>query len=199
MLSLPSPGALSIRAKHTWNGWYQQWHLVVEAVHYSFVWTVFFLQSHGMISQPEYWSSEKTMKLLRVVYLFTFALAAIPYWTVMVLTTASYLAPRIFVPQYLSYLHPKNVLVPTWPRRGITAKDLKDGTKWLIQWDFIVGTTGTAIWAFTLRNRAAELQGIGLDPFHVSLLKALVYFAAGGPVAIPIGFMWERDELVFGN
>lgn len=75
---------------------------------------------------------------------------------------------------------------------------MQEGFKWLIQWDYIIGTIGTFIWTFVLRMRAARAVGVE-DGLLQLVFRILGYFSLGGPVAVTVGLMWERDEMVFGG
>lgn len=200
LMALPAPQVVSHRFKHTATGWYQQWHLIIAVIHYSIVWLSNVLHPDGIRRQdgPQK-DSVQTLNLLRAVYGLAFALAVIPYYTTMVLSLSSILAPGLFDSQRVGSLHPKQLFIPTLPRNGLKIKDLKQGFKWLIQWDFVLGTVACTVWALAMRRNALEVQKPGDGSLYGTSQNAIAYFLVGGPVAIPIGFMWERDLLVFGG
>jgi len=200
LMCLAAPRFLSYRFKDTVTGLYQQWHLIIEAVHYTVVWSTSCMVRSGM-SRLEYSpeTSGLTLELMRTNYVVAMALTALPYWVVSIFSVASWLAPTLFNPKIVHSLHPKWVLVPTWPRKNLKASDPRDGFRWLIQWDILLGTTAVVIWAMALRTYAAEKQNMWANSWWRYFLKAVGYFFVGGPNGIAVGFMWERDEIAFGR
>ena len=200
LMALPAPQMVSYRFKHTATGWYQQWHLIIAFIHYTVVWLSNVLHPEGIRRQdgPQK-DAVQTLNLLWLVYGLAFTLAVIPYYTTMVLSLSSMFAPAMFDSQRVKYLHPKQIFVPTLPRNGRKVKDLKQGFKWLIQWDFILGTVACTVWALAMRRNALNVQNSGEESLYTTSRNAIAYFLMGGPVAIPVGFMWERDRVVFGG
>ena len=93
---------------------------------------------------------------------------------------------------------PKRVFVPTSPWSGKKVPNMQIGFKWLIQWDYIIGTVGTTVWAITLYLHAAWSQDIDIDINSMAFM-VFRYSVIGGPMGMPIGLMWERDLIVFGR
>lgn len=200
LMALPAPQVVSYRFKHTATGWYQQWQLIIAFIHYTVVWFSDVLLPEDIHRQdsPQK-DAVQTLNLLSIVYGLAFALAVIPYYTAMVLSLSSVLAPGLFDSQGVGTLHPKQLFIPTLPRNGLKVKNLKQGFKWLIQWDFILGTLACTVWALAMRRNTLEVQKPGEGSFYGTLQNAMAYFLVGGPVAVPLGFMWEREKLVFGS
>ena len=76
--------------------------------------------------------------------------------------------------------------------------NIAQGFLWLIQWDYILGTLGMIIWTLVLHSNARDVYGVD-DSWSYMLLRLLAYTFLGGPAALPVMILWERDEWVFGG
>jgi hypothetical protein len=189
LMGLPARGLVSLAFKHTVCGWYQQWNLYIALFHYLLV---FWYRQGQSIDQA---SPETTLALLRIAYGFAFVMAAIPHWVVTVISCSARLWPNLFNEKFAASLRPSNVLLPTSPFTRKKARDMVQGFMWLIQWDYVIGTAATALWAMTLYLNARGSL-IMQEPWMPILARTMTYALAGGPMGVPIGLLWERDEMI---
>ena len=195
LLALPAPRTATHRFKHTMCGWYQQWSLFVAFFHYGYV----YLSANQR--QSSSWPDQSAfpyLSSLRLVYGSAFMMALIPHWTVCVISFAAWLCPSIFNEKKVDSLWPANILVPTLPLTQRKARDMAQGFLWLIQWDYLLGTLGMIVWTLVLHSNAREVYGMD-DSWSCMLLRLLAYTFVGGPAALPVMILWERDEWVFGG
>lgn len=196
-ICLPAPRFLSHRVKDTITGWYQQWHLIISAIHYSTVRLMGTFHDYEVNESHYLPMSESKVYVLRANFVFAMALAAIPYFVVSTTSTTSWLAPTLFNPKTVKSLHPKWILLPTWPRSGVRARNIDEGVQWLIQWDYLLGTIAMLIWAALLVTSATNKQGHQVYSLGAELLNCILYFLIGGPNGVVVGLIWEREEVVF--
>ena len=182
-----SSGIITHEAEHWW--------LVpaMELVHCMFHYLlVAFLRQFQDESQT---LPDARLRGLRIVYGVAFMMAAIPHWVVSIISCTAGLWPGLFDRRFARRLHPSNILMPTSPFTGKKVKDSAEGFRWLIQWDHIVGTAATMLWAATLYWDCQSLLPMQRGVRSV-LAKVLVYAFVGGPMGVPIGLLWERDEIL---
>ncbi|KAI9732729.1 MAG: hypothetical protein M1818_007463 [Claussenomyces sp. TS43310] len=192
LCALPAPSVVSIRFKQTAFGIYQQWNLFIALPHFILAMILRWAAPSSCIVERK-----SLPKLYRRVYAFAFALAAMSYLPVMIITCTAAIWPALFSEDCVHLLQPSHVLVPTSPFSGLKAKDLAQGMFWLAQWDYFGGNFAQLIWAVVLYRKARTT--IGLETLWVDTIKrALFYLLIGGPIGIAVGMIWERDELLLG-
>ena len=195
LLALPAPRIVTLTFKHTLAGWYQQWSLFIAFFHCGYVYLIADkTQSSPRLDQ----SASAYLSSLRVVYRLAFMMASIPHWTVCVISFTAWLCPSIFNEKKVECLKPVNVLVPTLPFTQRKVRDMAQGFLWLIQWDYILGMLGMIVWTMVLHSNARDVYGVD-DSWSYMLLRFLAYTFLGGPAALPVMILWERDEWVFGR
>jgi hypothetical protein len=195
LLALPAPKMVTWTFKHTASGWYQQWSLVIALFHYAYVYFIADnTQSNFQLEQ----SGSVTITSLRIVYGLAFMMAQLPHWIVCVISFTAWLCPSLFNKKKVESLKPPNLLVPTLPFTQRKARNMAEGFLWLIQWDYILGTLGTIVWSLVLHSNAREVYGVD-DTWPYMFFRFLVYTIVGGPAALPVMILWERDEWVFGS
>jgi hypothetical protein len=195
LLALPTPKIVTYKFKHTLAGWYQQWNLFIAFFHYGYFHLI--ADKTQSSSWPDQYASSN-LSSLRVVYGLAFMMASIPHWTVCVISFMAWLCPSIFNEKKVECLKPANVLVPTLPFTQRKARNMAQGFLWLIQWDYILGTLGMIVWALVLHVNARDVYGVD-DSRSYMLLRFSAYTFVGGPAALPVMVLWERDEWVFGG
>ncbi|KEF55689.1 uncharacterized protein A1O9_08439 [Exophiala aquamarina CBS 119918] len=181
--------APSGRTRLKLGGVYQQWNLFITASHYISRWFLGFIGAQDPLTVQDY------QHKIRLVYGVAFALAAIPHWVSNVIFWSAALWPRLFNPNYSASLHPRETVLPPNPFSSRQSKDTAEGCTWLIQWDNIIGTAAAWVWALKLFLDAHYVIGSFVS-FLSIFLKSLLYISVGGPMGLPIGLMWERDEIL---
>lgn len=200
---LRAPERISIDLKQIFIAIWQPWPIYVSilagAVHYI---TSLFTSPETNATK----ANQTQLTLLRRVYAFAFAHTAITHilgWTV---SLATVLAPVLFNPKFIPILHPARVFRPTFPflATDLRIESVGQGVHIFLQWDFLIGSLGTLVWAMGLwaaaqkkynlewRNSSTVL-GLGL------FVKVALLMLVAGPVAAAVELMWERDELVFAQ
>lgn len=195
LLALPAPKLVTWAFKHTVSGWYQQWNLFIAFFHYAYVYI--FAGSTRFDSQLRQ-SGSVLLPSLRIVYGLAFIMAQLPHWIVCVISFTAWLCPSMFNEKKVESLKPLNLLVPTLPYDRRKARNMPEGFLWLIQWDYVLGTLGTIVWSLVLHSNAREVYGVD-DTWPTMFFRFLVYTIVGGPAALPVLILWERDEWVFGG
>ena len=189
LMALPNTPAIF---KHTIAGWYQQWHLYVSAVHFALIaiWPNSPL-ADASTDLVEVWS------VLDQTYECVLYLAAAGHWGPIAFSLLAKFQPKQFDPGTAKIASLRRVLVPPSPFGELRSETMADGGKWLLQWDGIVGTLGTIVWAMSLFR--ASTQGVLRPEIMDPLLKKLAeYFVVAGPMGIAIGLFRERDKMVMG-
>lgn len=134
---------------------------------------------------------------LRHAYAFTFGGVTVSHLVSVILPLASLIAPNLFQKSVLGDLHPFNVFETPRPWASPVPQLLSvaQGTKNLLRWDYLVGTTATLVWAVTLYSTAHRNVYGRVD--YVELLRKVVPLTLlSGPVGAAVQLMWERDELL---
>jgi len=195
LMALPAPKMVTWAFKHTVSGWYQQWNLFIAFFHYVYVY-VFAdnMQTRSQLKQ----SGSGLLPSLRIVYGLAIIMALLPYWVVCVISFTAWLCPGKFNEKTAECLKPPNLLLPTLPYDRRKASDMSEGFLWLIQWDYILGTLGMIVWSLVLHSNAREVYAVD-DTWPNIFVRFLVYTMVGGPAALPVLVLWERDEWVFGG
>jgi len=173
----------SARLKHSMAGIYQQWNLYISAVHYALVW-------YWGAGDPGPQRVAESIPALDKAYMVTIVMAAAGHWVPIVLCCLAKVRPKLFGARVSSHMTLRNVFVPPSPFKVQRSETMADGGKWLLQWDNLVGTMATVVWAWSLYSN------INANSFDLSLIwKLLGYFVLAGPMGIPIGLLRERDYM----
>jgi hypothetical protein len=191
LIALPAPSAVTIIFKQTVMAWYQQWNLFISLPRFIFAYLL--RRLYPASGFPTY------RTLICYVYIFAFVLAAIPHWTVMVLSCTASLWPGLFADGISNLLRPSNMLIPKSPWSGVKDVSLSEGFRWVIQWDYLIGTAAMLAWAATMYVRARkEHTGHGSPALDI-LMKIIMYSLLGGPGGAAVGLLWERDKIVLSQ
>lgn len=191
LIALPAPSVVTTIFKHTAMAWYQQWNLFISVSHFIFACAL--RRWYPASKFPSY------RTLICYGYIFAFALTAIPHWTVMVLSCTASLWPSLFVNDISDLLRPSNMLIPKSPWSGVTDVSLSEGFRWVIQWDYLIGTAAMLAWAATMYARARKLHTRhGYSALGI-LMTIIIYSLLGGPMGAAVGLMWERDKIVLSR
>ncbi|KAK2776636.1 hypothetical protein FQN53_002544 [Emmonsiellopsis sp. PD_33] len=140
-------------------------------------------------------TTKQARSALRQVYAFAFASTAIPHVATWTISLASTLVPMIFDIDIVPALHPSRVFLNTLPWSGARVSSLGQGVLWFLQWDQLLGTAGTLLWAVSLyasahQARKVRVGCVGFVP------KVAALCAVSGVAGAAVELMWERDELV---
>lgn len=199
LFAAPVPDMLSVFQKQTVVAWYQPWSVWIAVAHFLVTLVV-----RPWIRQPDF-EGRSTVAVYRsarsnhrAIYTFAFYLAAIPHLVVLSITFTALLYPGLYSSRLLGLLSLQNVFIPPSPWSDTKAAHLVEGCKWLLQWDYITGSTGVLVWVLTRyismqMSTSREKRGswFGLAG------KVLVWTAFAGPTATAVKILWERDEIVF--
>lgn len=199
LFAAPVPDMLSVFQKQTMVAWYQPWSVWIAVTHFLITLVV-----RPWIRQPDpevsataaaYRSARSNH---RAIYAFAFALAAIPHLVVLSITLTALLYPGLYSSRLLGLLSLQNVFIPPSPWSDTKAQHLVEGCKWLLQWDYITGSTGVLVWVLT---RYIALQTSTSRENRASWFglagKVLIWTVLAGPTAAAVEVLWERDEIVF--
>lgn len=195
--ALPAPGYVSWKVKQSVCGLYQQWNVWIVLVHHACVYVMRRGDVVG-IGQAASQSPEESWRYLRLTYSFVFLLAAVPWWIVLATCAVQYLRRGSKGRRAQGGSLFKQVFVPTLPFASRKCRGVHEGFKWLIQWDHIIGTLATCVWAFVLYDRFLRAHGVEETGVQV-IWKCAMYAAVGGPVAIPVGLLYERDRMALAR
>lgn len=189
-MAVPSISTKRINTKHVIASWYQQWNLYISLAHTALV----LLWTYREVPHTGFTKNEELLNSLRPVYLFTMAFAAASLWVPVI---ASALA-RIFGTQNSQKLSIKSTFFPPSPWSKAKCVSVFEGGKWLLQWDGIIGSMGSAVWALASFTNTRALLAPEL-PLKAIVGKTVSYMVLGGPMAVATGFLWERDALVLSG
>jgi hypothetical protein len=198
LFAAPVPNVLSVFQKQTVVAWYQPWSFWIAVTHFLVTLIV-----RPWIRQPDPEGSATSAAYRsarsnhRAIYAFAFALAAIPHLVVLSITLTALLYPGLYSSRLISLLSLQNVFIPPSPWSDTKAPQLVEGCKWLLQWDYITGSTGVLVWVLTRyialqmsTSREKRASWFGLAG------KVLVWTVFAGPTAAAVKILWERDEIV---
>jgi len=191
LISLPGITIHGVNTKHTLAGWYQQWNLYISSCHH--VYAVCWRASNPQPIQP---SVEETLKSLERIYGFVFAMAAVTHWAPILVSLAEMLRSAMAGKTASRFLQPRDVLLPASPFSDRKAESASEGGRWLIQWDVVTGTTATILWAAGLYFDACRALSLPA-PYGKMAYRTMWWGALGGPMGVPVAYLWSRDELVY--
>lgn len=139
-----------------------------------------------------------TLRALRRVYAFAFAMAAVPHIVSLTVSIASVKVPYLFNEEYLAALHPCEVfkIALPWTKPALQVGSVAEGVHIFLRWDYLIGSFGVLLWAMSL-NSAAHWEVLRKAGWFGLLVKTTLLVAVSGPVGAAVELMWERDELVF--
>ncbi|CRG91162.1 hypothetical protein PISL3812_08210 [Talaromyces islandicus] len=198
LFAAPVPDVLSVFQKQTVVAWYQPWSVWIAVAHFLVT-----LVIRPWIRQPDPEGSTTVVYRSarsnhRAIYAFAFSLAAIPHVIVLSIALTAMLYPGLYSNRLLGLLSLQNVFIPPSPWSDTKAPHLVEGCKWLLQWDYITGSTGVLVWVLT---RYIALQMSTSQDKRASWLglagKVLVWTVIAGPTAAAVEILSERDEMVF--
>jgi hypothetical protein len=130
---------------------------------------------------------------LRAAYKFAL-LFSIPIhlytWT---LSLTSLVWPSLFTLEAAASLHPMNAFIPMNPLKAWDAKavDIAQGSHWLLQWDYWIGSLAYFIFAAAAKSNVSKKFSVKDGILAVGKMIVL------GPIGAALTLLWERDELVF--
>ncbi|KAF4544453.1 Atma protein [Lasiodiplodia theobromae] len=131
-------------------------------------------------------------------HLFALLFAAIPHATTLTLSLSTLAFPSLFSPTTAAALHPAAVFLPKLSPAGTTGVSLAEGTTRLMQWDELVSSVASVVWAATLYLRDTRTKGGKRYGVVGVVLRAVGWSVVGGPAAAAVGLVWARDEGVLG-
>lgn len=107
----------------------------------------------------------------------------------------SFFWPLLFTPEAAASLHPMNALIPMNPLTAWNAKaiDIAQGSHWLLQWDYWIGSLAYFIFAAAAKVNASNKISLR------EVITAVGRMVVLGPLSAALTLLWERDELVLGN
>ena len=144
----------------------------------------------------------KTNNAIRYIYAFAFGTTAVAHIVAVTIPVATVLVPKLFDAKLAAELHPLKVLETPlpWTAPVATISTLGQGVHAFLRWDYIIGTTGVLVWAFTLHQRAHRFIERDSSASLCGLLsRTATLVAVAGPVAAAVELMWEREELVLAT
>lgn len=189
-MAVPSISTKRINTKHVLASWYQQWNLYIGLAHAALVW----LWRYRGVPQTGLTKNEELLSSLRPVYLLTMAFAAISLWVPVLISALA----GILNGRSSKAMRMKSIFVPPSPWSKVKCVSIFEGGKWLLQWDGIIGSMGSAVWALALFSNTRALLAPEL-PLKAIVGKMVSYVVLGGPMAVATGFLWERDALVLSG
>ena len=189
-MAVPSISTKRVDTKHVIASWYQQWNLYISLAHTALVW----LWRYRGVPQTGPMKNEELSSSLRPVYLFTMAFAAASLWVPVIVSALA----RNLGTQDSQRLSIKGSFFPASPWSKAKCVSVFEGGKWLLQWDGIIGSMGSAVWALALFGNTRALLAPEL-PLKAIVGKMVSYVVLGGPMAVATGFLWERDALVLSG
>lgn len=199
VIGLPMPALISPVIKQTVIAWYQQWNVYIALVHFVVCAVI------RRMKKSSSSSSSARRSRHRLIYAFAFSLAFIPHFVTVTLACTAASFPGLFAGNVGAMLVPRSVFIPPSPWSDLQAPSLAEGCKWLLQWDFILGSMAMLCWAgcqyLNVCARVRNFHGVQDNGFFwTSLVPKVVFFALlAGPVGAAVELMWERDELLFDS
>lgn len=131
-------------------------------------------------------------------HLFALLLAAIPHATTLTLSLSTLLFPTLFSPATAAALHPAAVFLPKLSPAGTTGVGLAEGVTRFMQWDELVSSVASVVWAASLYLRDTRTKGGRRFGLLGVVVRAVGWSVVGGPAAAAVGLVWARDEGVLG-
>ncbi|KAK4617737.1 Terpene cyclase [Fulvia fulva] len=190
-MAMPCLLIKGFNTKHVIASWYQQWNVYIALIHTLLAWT-------WIASGYDQNSSDATMEdflgRLRPVYTFTMVFAGASLWIPVIISALAMFSGR----RSQQRLDIKHIFVPPSPWSKVKCRSAFEGGKWLLQWDGIIGSSASAVWALSLFNESRAMLAPDL-PLKTILEKIALYLVMGGPMAVATGFLWERDALVLSG
>lgn len=177
--------------KHIIASFYQQWNLFISLAHFAFVWYSREAQKSDNLQPSQTLRGPELLIELQPVYKLAMLLAAASLWGPIIVSAGA----RILGGARREMLSLHSVFVPPLPWTGVQCRSIFEGGKWLLQWDGIIGSLGSAVWAIALyddvRANLTPLQSSA--SFSWTIIR---YFVIGGTMGVAVGMLWERDALV---
>lgn len=186
-MALPYPGILSLKQK-IWAIIF--WQLTP---HYATYITKILSSLSPHKSKTS--SIPRQLMHLRAAYKFALLFAVPAHLYVWTLSLTSMFWPSLFTAAAAESLHPLNALIPTNPFNAWNAKvkSISQGSLWLLQWDYWIGSLSYLIFAMAAKSYATKRLGAK------EVVVATGRMMAMGPLAAALTLLWDRDELVFGR
>jgi hypothetical protein len=144
----------------------------------------------------------KSNGAIRYIYAFAFGTTAVAHIIAVTIPVTTLLVPKLFNAKLAAELHPFKVLETPlpWTAPVATISTLGQGVHAFLRWDYIIGTTGVLVWAFTLHQKAHRfLERDSSASLFGLLSRTASLVAVAGPVAAAVELMWEREELVLAT
>lgn len=187
LMALPYPAMLSLKQKI--------WAIILwqPTPHYA----IYISKILSSVSPHKSKTSSISRQLmhLRAAYKFALLFAVPVHFYVWTLSLTSLLWPSLFSSQAQESLHPLNALIPRSPVKAwnMKASNIAQGSLWLLQWDYWIGSLSYLIFAMVAKSYATKKMGAK------ELIIATVRMIVLGPLAAALTLLWDRDELVFSE
>jgi hypothetical protein len=132
---------------------------------------------------------------LRAAYKFALLFSVPIHLFTWTLSLSSFFLPSLFTSQAAASLHPLNALIPPNPVLAWNdkASGIAQGSHWLLQWDYWIGSLAYLIFAVVAKSYASEKNTLR---DVVGILGRVVLL---GPLSAALTLLWERDEMVLGK
>ena len=160
-LALPAPAILIYNQKQTWIAVWQVFPIWMEISQQSLSFVIsrlFSLESH--VSQIRRSSNLKTIRALRVVYIFAMVVTGVTRITAFSIALASKLFPAMFAPEYRGILDPSNVFLTASISPSKKMSYVGEGAFQLLQYDEICGSVALLVWSGVLLVKKYDEFGL---------------------------------------
>ncbi|KAL4778501.1 hypothetical protein BJX76DRAFT_362672 [Aspergillus varians] len=132
-------------------------------------------------------TSKKAIWPLRLLYAVTFLTTAIPHVVSWALPLLEFTTSTLSNADTLFSVRPVDVYPLPWTT---SVGSIAEGVHAFLTYNYLITSLSLLVWAGTLHSRVSGGVGYG----RVAALVVLV-----GPVAVAVGGLWEREEMVVGG
>lgn len=132
---------------------------------------------------------------LHAAYKFEFVFSVPIHLIAWTLSLTSLVWPSLFTSEAAASLHPMSSFIPMSPLKAWDAKavDIAEGSHWLLQWDYWIGSLAYFIFAIAAKSNATKKLILKDGIVIVGRMSLL------GPIGAALTFHWERYEMVLGK
>jgi hypothetical protein len=132
---------------------------------------------------------------LRAAYKFALFFSVPIHMFTWTLSITSFCWPSLFTSEAAASLHPMNAFIPMNPVAAWNAKaiDIAQGSHWLLQWDYWIGSSAYMIFATVAKANASTKFSLR------DVITAVRRMVLLGPLSAALTLLWERDEQVLGK
>lgn len=106
--------------------------------------------------------------------------------------------PNLYTPTIAAAFHPLAAIIPQNPLTAAATPvaSMSAGALNFLQWDFLGSSAAYLVFALGARfNRNVDAKGLTAT----ELLGMVGRVAVVGPMGAMVGYLWERDEIVFAR